>query len=54
MGRFGYYSKQIGQAPQGSAPPKTFRMLATYMRRMSNNLEIRIAGYSCRPQLYFV
>ena len=27
------------------------RMLATYMRRMrKNNLEIRIAGSSCRPQ----
>ena len=27
-------------------------MLATYMRRMrNNNLEIRIAGSSCRPQL---
>ena len=27
-------------------------MLATYMRRMRyNNLEIRIAGSSCRPQL---
>ena len=27
-------------------------MLATYMQRMrNNNLEIRIAGYSCRPQL---
>ena len=26
-------------------------MLATYIRRMSNNnLEIRIAGSSCRPQ----
>ena len=26
-------------------------MLATYMRRMrNNNLEIRIAGSSCRPQ----
>ena len=26
-------------------------MLATYMRRMrKNNLEIRIAGSSCRPQ----
>ena len=24
------------------------RMLATYMRRMRNNLEIRIAGSSCR------
>ena len=29
------------------------RMLATYMRRMrNNNLEIKIAGSSCRPQLY--
>ena len=28
-------------------------MLATYMRRMrNNNLEIRIASSSCRPQLY--
>ena len=35
-------------------PPKKIRMLATYMWRMSNNLEIRIAGSSCRPQLYFV
>ena len=27
-------------------------MLATYMRRMrNNNLEIRIVGSSCRPQL---
>ena len=27
-------------------------MFATYMRRMRNNiLEIRIAGFSCRPQL---
>ena len=43
-----------GQAPQESAPPKKIRMLATYMWRMSNNLEIRIAGSSCRPQLYFV
>ena len=25
-------------------------MLATYMRRMRNNLEIRIAGSSRRPQ----
>ena len=30
-------------------------MLATYMRRMrSNNLEIRIAGSSCRPQKQFL
>ena len=30
----------------------SLRMLATYMRRMRNyNLEIRIAGSSCRPQL---
>ena len=29
----------------------SLRMLATYMRRMRNyNLEIRIAGSSCRPQ----
>ena len=29
-------------------------MFATYMRRMcNNNLEIRIAGSSCRPQLAF-
>ena len=29
-------------------------MFATYMRRMrDNNLEIRIAGSSCRPQLAF-
>ena len=29
---------------------KSKRMLATYMRRMRNdNLEIRIAGSSCRP-----
>ena len=28
-------------------------MLATYMQRMRyNNLEIRIAGSSCRPQTY--
>ena len=31
---------------------KNWRVLATYMRRMRyNNLEIRIAGSSCRPQL---
>ena len=31
---------------------KSKRMLASYMRRMRiNNLEIRIAGSSCRPQL---
>ena len=31
------------------------QMLATYMRRMrSNNLEIRIAGSSCRPQKQFL
>ena len=31
---------------------KTKRMLAKYIRRMrNNNLEIRIAGSSCRPQL---
>ena len=31
---------------------KSKRMLATYIRRMrNNNLEIRIAGSSCRPQL---
>ena len=30
----------------------SLRMLATYMRLMRNyNLEIRIAGSSCRPQL---
>ena len=30
----------------------SLRMLATYMRRMRNyNLEIRITGSSCRPQL---
>ena len=30
-------------------------MLATYMRRMRNcNLEIRIAGSSCRPQLTII
>ena len=30
-------------------------MLATYMRRMRNyNLEIRIAGSSCRPQLMII
>ena len=29
-------------------------MLATYMRRMrNNNLKIRIAGSSCRPQIAF-
>ena len=28
------------------------RMLATYMRLMrTNNLKIKIAGFSCRPQL---
>ena len=31
---------------------KSKRMLATYLRRMlNNNLEIRIAGSSCRPVL---
>ena len=30
---------------------KNWRVLATYMRRMRYNLEIRIAGSSCRPQL---
>ena len=30
-------------------------MLATYMRRMrNNNLEIRIAGSSCRPQIRII
>ena len=34
---------------------KSKRMLATYMRRMRNcNLEIRIAGSSCRPQLTII
>ena len=34
---------------------KSERMLATYMRRMrNNNLKIRIAGFSCRPQLHFL
>ena len=33
---------------------KSKQMLATYMRHMRiNNLEIRIAGSSCRPQLLF-
>ena len=33
---------------------KSQRMLATYMRRMRiNNLEIRITGSSCHPQLVF-
>ena len=28
-------------------------MLATYMRRMHNKLEVRIVGSSCHPQKYY-